>query len=269
VKALPVSIALAAVLAQPLAIDVPLPPPLRGARLIETKRVSQPLELKQATADSEAVIAGQSYLQQTYEAVTTAPAFLAWYRDAFFAAGWKLIDVTKLDEPPGQPRAVTVSARLQDGDRNVYARVTLAPDNRYQVNVADVAAEDWAAQLSRECRVRVHSIHFAHNRPIVEEFESEPTLRKLADLIKSKHTPAVRIEGHMDAIGEAGRVERETLSLGRARTVVAWLTTQGGVPADKVTAHGLGQSRPIAENDSDLGRALNRRIEVARTDCQR
>jgi OOP family OmpA-OmpF porin len=51
--------------------------------------------------------------------------------------------------------------------------------------------------------------------------------------------------------------------------VAAWLTTTGGVPASKVVAEGLGKMRPIADNDSDLGRALNRRIEVARQDCKR
>ena len=256
------------VLAQPNTIDVPFPPPLPGTTLVDTRRVGEPLELKQATADTEAVIAGQSYVQNTYEPrQVTAGSFLVWYRDALFAAGWKLIAVSKIEEPPVQSGVVTVSAQLRAEDRNVYARVTQEPGGRYQVNIADVGAEDWAAQLARDCRVRIHSIHFEHDRPIIQEFESEPTLRKLADLIKSKNTPVVRIEGHMDNIGDEGRVEREKLSLGRARMVVDWLTKHGDVPANKVTAQGLGRNRPIADNDTDLGRALNRRIEVARTDC--
>jgi outer membrane protein OmpA-like peptidoglycan-associated protein len=255
-------------LAQPHAADIPIPPPLPGTQLVESTRVDEPLELKPATADSEAVIAGQSYVQQTYEPrQVNAAAFLAWYRDALFAAGWHVIDVSKIQEPPVQSATVHVSAHLRADGRNVYARAAQQPSGRYQVNVADVGAEDWAAQLARECRVRIHSIHFAHDRPVIEEPESEPTLRKLADLIRSKNTAAVRIEGHIDNIGEEGRAERETLSLGRARMVVAWLTTQGGVPANKVTAHGLGRARPVADNDTDLGRALNRRIEVARADC--
>lgn len=257
-------------LAQPNTIDVPFPPPLPGATLVETKRVGEPLELKQGAADAEAVIAGQSYVQFIYEPrYITAGSFVVWYRDALFAAGWKLIDVSKIEEPPVQPGVVNVSAQLRNEGRNVYARVTQDPSGRYQVSIADVGAENWAAQLTRDCRVRIHSIHFEHDRPIIQELESEPTLRELADLIKSKKTPAVRIEGHMDNIGEEGRVEREKLSLGRARMVVEWLTKHGDVPANKMTAHGLGRNRPIADNDTDLGRALNRRIEVARTDCTR
>ena len=264
------ALASTAVLAQSPPVDVPFPPPLPGTQLVATKTINEPLELKQATADAEAVIAGQAYVQLTYQPrYITAGSFVIWYRDALFTSGWKLIDVTKIDEPPIQPGDVSVSAHLRESGRNVYARVTQEPSGQYLVNLADVGAEDWASQLARDCRVRIHSIHFEHDRPIIQEAESEPTLQKLADLINAKSTPAVRIEGHMDNIGEAGWADRDTLSLGRARMVMAWLTTHGAVPANKVTAHGLGRSRPIAENDTDLGRALNRRIEVARSDCKR
>ena len=251
--------------------DVPFPPPLPGATLIATKQINEPLELKQAAADQEAVIAGQSYIQQTYERPNQSSAivFLQSYRDALFAAGWRLIDVTKLEDIAIQPETVNVAAHYRDNGRNVYVRLTRDSGGPYRTNVADVGAEDWTAALANTCRVRIHSIHFEHDRPIINEIESEPTLVKLADLIKSKNTPPVRIEGHMDNIGESAAAARETLSLGRARMVAAWLTSHGRVPASKVVAEGLGKSRPIAENDTDLGRALNRRIEVARQDCKR
>lgn len=116
--------------------------------------------------------------------------------------------------------------------------------------------------------MRVPSIGFDLDRPTLREFESEPTLQKLADLLKAKNAPAVEIQGHMDNVGQAGVAARQTLSEGRAKIVANWLTAHG-VPAAKVTAKGYGKARPIAENDSDLGRALNRRIEIARRDCTR
>ena len=260
-----------AVLAAQTFPDVPFPPPLAGAKPISTRQINQPLELRQATADDEAVIAGQSYIQQTYARASqiTAIVFLQWYRDRLFAFGWKLIDVTKLKDIPMQPETVNVAAHYRENGRNVYVRLTQEPGGPYRINIADVGAEDWASTLTNACRVRIHSIHFELDRPIIREIESEPTLVKLADLIKSKNTPPVRIEGHVDNIGEAAAPARDTLALGRARMVASWLTTQGGVPASKVIAEGLGKSRPIAENDTDLGRALNRRIEVARQNCKR
>ena len=264
-------LASAALLAQAGATDAPLPVPLPGSRLIGTKQINEPLELKQATAEDEAVIAGQSYVQHTYDPPhhITAIVFLQYFRDALFASGWRLIDVTKLAEVAIQPETVNVSAHYRENGRNIYARFTQEPDRPYQVNVADVDAEDWAAQLARECRIRIYSIHFEHDRPDVKLMESEPTLRKLAGVIASKNTRTVEIQGHVDNIGEAAAPAREMLSLARAKSVAGWLTMQGGVPANKVTAKGYGKTRPIADNDTDLGRALNRRIEVARPDCAR
>lgn len=250
--------------------DVPLPAPLPGARLIETKTVHEPLELKAASADEEAVMAGQRYVRHTYERpdTLTSTAFVHPLRDALFAAGWKLLDVTKLEEVPVHPETVNVAAQYRDAGRNIYARFTLEPDKPYTVNVADLDEEDWIAQLATGCRVRIYSIHFERDRPIIKEFESEPTLRKLAAVIKASATP-IRIEGHVDNIGEAGAAARDTLALGRARMVASWLTASGGVPANKISAEGRGRARPVADNDSDLGRALNRRIDIARRDCPR
>ena len=264
-------LASAALLAQAGAPGAPLPAPLPGSRLIGTKQVNAPLELKQATAEDEAVIAGQSYVQHTYDRgdQPTAIGFLQSFRDALFASGWKLIDVTKLEEIAIEPETVNVAAHYRENGRNVYVRFTQEPGQPYQVNVADLDLEDWAAQLARECRVRIHSVHFEHDRPDIKLIESEPTLRKLAGVIASKNTRTVEIQGHVDNIGEAAAPAREMLSLARAKSVVGWLTTQGGVPANKVTAKGYGKTRPIADNDTDLGRALNRRIEVARPDCAR
>ena len=116
--------------------------------------------------------------------------------------------------------------------------------------------------LAKECTVRVPSIQFDLDRPTIRTFESEPTLEKLANVLKERNAPAVEIQGHMDNIGEAGVAARQTLSEGRAKAVAAWLTAHG-VPASKLTSKGYGKMRPIADNDSDLGRAMNRRIDVS------
>ncbi len=64
-----------------------------------------------------------------------------------------------------QTETVNVAAHYRDNGRNVYARFTQEPGRPYTVNVADIDAEDWAAQLATECRVRIYSIHFEHERP--------------------------------------------------------------------------------------------------------
>jgi outer membrane protein OmpA-like peptidoglycan-associated protein len=249
------------------AADFPYLPALFGARLIQTSKISGPLEVRSANADDEAVLAGLSYIKKTYDSGNITPAlFVTMYREHLYAAGWKLIASTKVDAVTMPEGVVSVSAHYMANGRDIYTLVALPPDGPYEISVADVGAEDWSSWLARECRLRVPSLYFDLDRPTLRVFESTPSLEKLADVLKSKNVPAVEIEGHADNIGEAGVAARQLLSEQRAKAVAAWLTSHG-VPASKIASKGYGKLRPIAENDSDLGRALNRRIEIAKVGC--
>ena len=57
------------------------------------------------------------------------------------------------------------------------------------------------------------------------------------------------------------------LSKARAHSVVVWLTDHD-VAADRLDARGYGKTRPIASNDTDEGRAQNRRVEIANPACK-
>jgi OmpA-OmpF porin, OOP family len=247
----------------------PVPTPIAGSRLIQTSRIESPLEVRSATADDEAVLAGMSYTKQTFAAPygILIDVFVTTYRDALFAGGWKLIEVPKvvINMPPPEGD-VDISAHYMNNARNIYTRITRLADGNYEINVADVGEENWSETLARECRLRIPSIHFDLDRPTIRTFESEPTLDKLAGVLKARNAPAVEIEGHVDNIGEGGVAARQTLSEGRAKAVAAWLIAHG-VQASKVTSKGYGKAKPIADNDTDLGRAANRRVEVARRDC--
>jgi outer membrane protein OmpA-like peptidoglycan-associated protein len=249
--------------------DFPFIPALPGARLISTRTIQEPLELRPATADDEAVLAGMSYLQKTYDrpGSLTAIVFLSALRDGLFAAGWKLIEVTKLEEIPIQPETVSVAAHYTANDRIIYARMTQEPGGPYQVNVADVGEEDWASALANECRVRPYSLQFDLDRPTFRP-EAVATLQKLAEVLKARSVPAVEVQGHADNIGAAGDAARQVLSEARAKAVAGWLADHG-VPKSKLSSKGYGKTRPIAANDSDLGRAMNRRIEIVRPGCSR
>jgi len=193
--------------------------------------------------------------------------FIATFRDALFAAGWQLIGVTKREEPAVQTETVNVAASYAANGRLIFARMSQEPDGPYHVNVADVGAEDWTTALANDCRIRAHSIQFDLDRATLRP-EATPTLEKLAATLAARTAPAVEVQGHSDNIGPAGDAARQRLSETRARAVVAWLV-EHGVPAAKLSSQGYGKTRPIAANDSDLGRALNRRIEIVRPGCGR
>ncbi len=102
------------------------------------------------------MLAGISHIKKTYQRTSAISSmrFVSTYRDALFAAGWKLIDVTKLDEPADARRPSPCRRTTWSNGRNIYARVSQEPDGPYEINVADVGAEDWSAMLARDCRVR-------------------------------------------------------------------------------------------------------------------
>jgi len=72
---------------------------------------------------------------------------------------------------------------------------------------------------------------------------------------------ALRVEGHTDNQGSAAA--NQALSEKRAQAVVAWLTSHG-VAAARLTAKGFGQTKPVADNAAEEGRAKNRRVELAK-----
>jgi outer membrane protein OmpA-like peptidoglycan-associated protein len=71
----------------------------------------------------------------------------------------------------------------------------------------------------------------------------------------------LRVEGHTDNQGNA--TANQALSEKRAQAVVVWLTSQS-VPTGRLTAKGLGQTQPVAENSTVDGRARNRHVELVK-----
>ena len=72
------------------------------------------------------------------------------------------------------------------------------------------------------------------------------------------------VSGHTDNVLISGGQFRSNwdLSAARASSVVLILANSGQVPAERITIQGFGDSRPLADNDSEEGRAKNRRVEI-------
>ena len=88
---------------------------------------------------------------------------------------------------------------------------------------------------------------------------SHTELDKLAKLMFLNPDLRIEIEGHTDDVGAEG--ENLRLSQDRATAVLTYLTKKG-ITADRLVAKGYGETRPMATNDTEEGRALNRRTEV-------
>ncbi|HLK41101.1 MAG TPA: OmpA family protein [Polyangiaceae bacterium] len=89
--------------------------------------------------------------------------------------------------------------------------------------------------------------------------DSETTLQAVLTIVKDHPEFAkIRIEGHTDNVG--AKAMNQTLSGKRANSVKAWLVSHGIAPG-RLEAQGFGDSKPIVPNDTDQGRAANRRVE--------
>jgi len=89
--------------------------------------------------------------------------------------------------------------------------------------------------------------------------ESVGTVNDLAQVLKAYPKAQVQLVGHTDSTGTAET--NQTLSLDRANAVKSLLVAQG-VAADRISTTGSGQDRPVASNDTEEGRARNRRLEL-------
>ncbi|MBB5699011.1 OmpA family protein [Sphingomonas yantingensis] len=89
------------------------------------------------------------------------------------------------------------------------------------------------------------------------EFRS--TLDQVADTLRRYEQTYVDVYGHTDSVGSDAY--NQTLSERRAGAVASYLTTRG-VQSARLATRGFGESEPIASNETEEGRAQNRRVEI-------
>ncbi len=91
---------------------------------------------------------------------------------------------------------------------------------------------------------------------------SEPALREIANFLKTNPALKVYIVGHTD---NSGTLEFNlSLSQQRADAVIQELTRKYGIEASRLIGRGVGFLCPVASNDSDKGKARNRRVEIVK-----
>ena len=89
--------------------------------------------------------------------------------------------------------------------------------------------------------------------------ESEPELKKLSGFMQNNNSIVVQIQGHTDNVGN--ETHNQILSENRAKAVYSYLLNQG-INKERLSFKGFGESKPVAGNDSEDGRKLNRRTTI-------
>ena len=111
-------------------------------------------------------------------------------------------------------------------------------------------------------KVKIENLFFATNKTYILP-QSEQAMSDLANFLLDNPSVKIHVVGHTDAVGtdEANQI----LSEGRANSVRNDLIKRG-VAAERITAEGKGEKEPVADNDTEEGRQLNRRVEFTITD---
>ncbi len=91
--------------------------------------------------------------------------------------------------------------------------------------------------------------------------DSYSDIENLAEFMKQFPQTATTVEGHTDSVGNAAYNQK--LSERRAAAVRDTLVNQYGVEAERINAVGYGKDRPVADNATREGRAINRRVEAS------
>ena len=122
-------------------------------------------------------------------------------------------------------------------------------------------AEAFRNDIRATGHAAVYGIHFDTARADIKP-ESTPALAEVAKMVAADAALKVYVVGHTDNAGTFDANMK--LSQARAQSVVQALATQHGIDAARLKAVGVGPVAPVQSNDSEAGRAKNRRVELVR-----
>ena len=160
------------------------------------------------------------------------------------------------DACPNTPRGVEVNSRgcPLDSDRDgVYDYLDKCPGTAPKLKVDNVGCP---IKLTSTVDIRLN-VNFDTNKAIVKQ-QYFGEIKRVADFMNQYENTRVEVQGHTDSRGS--NAYNKSLSQRRADAVAQVLIREHGVAPNRVTARGYGEENPIASNDTEQGRAANRRV---------
>ncbi|BEQ13470.1 OmpA family protein [Desulfoferula mesophila] len=157
---------------------------------------------------------------------------------------------------------ITTLRLIKDG-QEIWAKVD-SIQGRYTLIIVEkkamkqsISSKAIFDQLSQK-GFMVIDVHFDTAKAIIKP-ESYPLIDQVAGMLKQHPELKVSVEGYTDNVGSPQANQK--LSEARAQAVVAALTAKG-VAASRLQAKGWGEQKPVADNATAAGQALNRRVEL-------
>jgi OmpA-OmpF porin, OOP family len=165
-------------------------------------------------------------------------------------------------ELSGLPAGLVVATAVAPGyDANTAAADIVAGQSgkvEIQLHRHEEGTSALEKAIAQTGSAAVYGIHFDSDSAKLRP-DSTPALEAVLGLINNHPGSRWIIAGHTDNQGDAAH--NQALSQNRSASVIAWLNAHG-VDASRLASQGFGANRPVADNATANGRALNRRVEI-------
>ena len=165
----------------------------------------------------------------------------------------------------------TAIAQMPIAGKNIYLQISVSNSGDvYDLVVVEEAAMEQkvefsamelASALNATGSVALHNVLFDTGKATLKP-ESAAALAPVGELLKSDPALRLEIQGHTDNVGQPAANLK--LSQDRAAAVKAYLVQTLAIPAARLTTAGFGDTKPVAANADEGGRAQNRRVELVK-----
>lgn len=169
----------------------------------------------------------------------------------------KIIEQLQQQVQQERSRATQTEAELAAA-REELARRDAAARQRIEAMEAELAKLAATRRTERGLIVTLPGVFFDTGKTALKP-GARNTLAKIADQLRINENTRILVEGHTDSVGSEAL--NQSLSEKRAAVVRDYIVSRG-VPAGRITTTGLGESSPVATNDTAAGRQQNRRVEL-------
>ena len=158
------------------------------------------------------------------------------------------------------PAGMIVVNASKGGYKNNDVTETITANNTGSVTIPlePETGSNLEQELEETGKVSLYGIYFDSDKALLKA-ESEKTLQEVLALIQRNPERSLEIGGHTDSQGDDAYNLK--LSEERAKAVLDWLKANGA-NTNRLTSKGYGETVPVATNNTENGRALNRRVEL-------
>ncbi len=187
--------------------------------------------------------------------------------EAYYQRG--LLNAFLINNEDARKDMLTAAGLGHEGARMWLARVSQETEPEPLVEMAQEAKSEEAAPVTEEKRADLRDYLPSKREPVIYfDFDKStikadfhPILDEVAGVMKNTlPTAMIVVGGHTDGVGT--ETYNEALSLARAEAVKSYLNSQAGIGPDRIVTKGYGQNSPVDTNETEEGRAKNRRAYI-------